>query len=192
MRVVTMGFAARSFLLVGLAAAPSHATSLEVRVADTAARSFASTAEAEAFLSDALPKATAANPKYRTPGTDYDRRWLIKAVEFSRSENGVVVAMDEAFEDYREGALVSQGSHQATFAINDVAIALETTEDLTDTGAKAQGVLFKCRGQPCVQAVWDGQKSVSPKTDVYIQDAGQRDQILDAFQALQQGKAESR
>ncbi len=188
MRVMTMGLAARFLLLFGLAAAASPATAdakpLEVKVADTAVRSFASAAEAEAFLSDALPAATAANPKYHTPGTDYDRRWLIKTVGFSRGENGVIVAMDEAFEDYRKGALVSRGEHQATFALNDVAISPEITEDLADTGAKAQGVLFKCFGQPCVQAVWDGQKSVSDKTDVYIQEAGQRDQILTAFRAL--------
>jgi len=186
---MTMGFAAHFLLLFGLAAAASPATSnakpREVKVADTAVRSFASAADAEAFLSDALPAATAVNPKYHTPGTDYERRWLIKTVEFSRGENGVIVAMDEAFEDYRDGALVSRGAHQATFALNDVAIAPETTEDLVDTGAKAQGVLFKCFGQPCVQAVWDGQKSVSAKTDVYIQDPAQRDQILSAFRALQ-------
>src|SRR5271157_743588 len=133
---VLRGSAAPSLLLFALAAGapPSvlDVTPLEVKVADTAVPSFASEADAAAFLSDALPAATAANPKYHTPGTDYDRRWLIKTVEFSRGENGVIVAMDEAFEDYRNGALVSRGAHQATFALNDVAIAPETTEDLAD------------------------------------------------------------
>ena len=192
---VLRGFAAPSLLLFALAAeaspSASDVTPLEVKVADTAIPSFASEADAAAFLSEALPAATAANPKYRTPGTDYDRRWLIKTVEFSRGERGAIVTMDEAFEDYRDGALVSRGTHQAAFSVNDVAITLETAEDVADTGAKAQGVLFTCVGEPCIQSVWDGQKSVSARTDVYVQDAQRRDQILAAFLALQ-GKADSR
>lgn len=192
---VLRGSAAPSLLLFALAAGapPSvlDVTPLEVKVADTAVPSFASEADAAAFLSEALPAATAANPKYRTPGADYDRRWLIKTVEFSRGERGAIATIDEAFEDYRNGALVSRGTHQAAFSVNDVAITLETAEDVADTGAKAQGVLFTCVGEPCIQSVWDGQKSVSARTDVYVQDAQRRDQILAAFLALQ-GKADSR
>ena len=48
---------------------PSMAkASTEGRMAENAVPAFASSADAEAFLSDALPAATAANPKYRTPG----------------------------------------------------------------------------------------------------------------------------
>src|SRR5208337_5154062 len=171
MRVITMGFAALVVLSLGFAAAASGASSLaapsEVQVAETAARSFASKADAEAFLSDAVPAATAANPKYRTPGTDYDRRWLTRKIEFSGGEGGAIVSTDEVFEDTRNGAIVSRGAHQAKFAIDDVTISPETTDDVAGTGAKAQGVLFNCVGQPCIQAVWDGQKSVSASTDIY-------------------------
>jgi hypothetical protein len=194
MGVMTMGFAAGVSLL-GFAAAASAASSRvapsEVQVAEAAAQSFASKADAEAFLSDAVPAATAANPKYRTPGTDYERRWLTRKIEFSRGESGVIVSTDEVFEDTRNGAQISRGAHQAKFAIDDVAISLETTDDVAETGAKAQGVLFKCVGQPCIQAVWDGQPSISASTDIYIQEGRRRDQILAAFRALQ-GKADSR
>ncbi len=159
---------------------------MEVRLAENSASTFASRAQAETFLSGALPTATAANPKYRTPGADYDRRWLIKTVTFSRAEDGgVVVSLDEDFEDYRNGAIASRGAHEARFAIDDVAISFETTGDATERGEKAKGVLFQCSGAPCVHAVWDGKPSVSAKTDIYIQDASQRERILSAFQALQ-------
>jgi hypothetical protein len=159
---------------------------MEVQVADNSAPTFVSRADAEAFLSDVLPAATAANPKYRTPGTDYDRRWLIKTITFPRAEGGgVVVSIDETFEDYRDGVLVSTGTHQARFAIDDVTISPETADDESEKGGKAQGVLFQCVGPPCVHAVWDGEPSLSARTDIYIEDASQRDGILSAFRALQ-------
>lgn len=155
-------------------------------MADNAVPTFTSPTDAEAFLSHAVPAATAANPKYRTPGTDYDRRWLIKAITFSRAEGGgVIVSTDEDFEDYRAGALTSRGTHQARFAIDDVKILPETADDVSEKGEKAMGVLFQCVGAPCVHAVWDGQPSVSARTDIYIQDANQRERILSAFRALQ-------
>lgn len=166
---------------------PSMAkASTEGRMAENAVPAFASSADAEAFLSEALPAATAANPKYRTPGTDTDRRWLIKTVTFSQAgDGGVIVSADEDFEDYRHGAVVSRGSHQAKFAIDDVTVSLETTDDVSETGEKAQGILFQCIDAPCVRAVWDGKPSVSARTDIYIQNANQRDRILRTFQALQ-------
>jgi hypothetical protein len=160
--------------------------SAAVQVADNSAPTFASQTHAEALLSGALPAATAANPKYRTPGTDYDRRWLIKTVTFSRAESGVIVSTDEDFEDYRDGALVSRGTHQARFAIDDVKISPETASDVSEKGEKAMGVLFQCVGAPCIHAVWDGQQSVSARTDIYIQDSNQRERILSAFRALQE------
>jgi len=182
-------------IAVTLVAMPAggHSTSsaaaeatMEVQMADNAVPTFTSPTDAEAFLSDAVPAATAANPKYRTPGTDYDRRWLIKAITFSRAEGGgVIVSTDEDFEDYRAGALASRGKHQARFAIDDVKISPETADDVSEKGEKAIGVLFQCLGAPCVHAVWDGQPSVSARTDIYIQDANQRERILSAFRALQ-------
>jgi hypothetical protein len=166
--------------------APSTSkASAEIRLAQNSVPTFASEADAEAFLTAALPAATAANPKYHSPGTDYDRRWLIKTVTFSRAEaGGVIVSLDEDFEDYREGAIVSRGTHQARFAIDRVTISPETTDDVSDEGERALGVLFQCSGAPCVHAVWDGKPSDSARTDIYIQDANQRDRILSAFRAL--------
>jgi hypothetical protein len=167
---------------------PSSAeTSMEVQMADNSVPKNASHTDAEAFLSNALPAATAANPKYRTPGTDYDRRWLIKTITFSRAESGgVIVSLDEDFEDYRDGALVSRGTHEATFAIDDVTISPETADDVSEKGDRALGVLFQCVGAPCIDAVWDGQKSVSARTDIYVQDLSHRERILSAFRALQE------
>jgi len=154
---------------------------------DNSALTFASRADAEAFLAHALPAATAANPKYRTPGADYDRRWLIKSITFPRTEGGgVVVSIDETFEDYRDGALNSQGTHQARFAIDDVTISPETTDDISEKGEKAQGVLFQCVSAACIHAVWDGKPSLSARTDVYVQEANLRHRILSAFRALQE------
>jgi hypothetical protein len=155
--------------------------SAEIRLAENSVPTFASEADAEAFLSVALPSATAANPKYRTPGTNYDRRWLIKTLTFSRADRGgIIVSLDEEFEDYRGGAIVSQGMHQARFAIGDVKISNETTDDVSDKGERALGLLFQC----AVHAVWDGKPSVSTRTNIYIQDANQRERILSAFRAL--------
>jgi hypothetical protein len=161
--------------------------SMEVQMADVSAVTFASRADAEAFLSNALPLATAANPKYHTPGADYDRRWLIKSITFPRTEEGgVVVSIGETFEDYRDGALASRGTHQARFALDDVAISPETADDESEKGGKAQGVLFQCVGAACIHAVWDGEPSLSARTDIYIQDPNQKDGILSAFRALQE------
>jgi hypothetical protein len=165
---------------------------MEVQMADDLVPKFASQRDAEAFLSDALPAATAANPKYRTPGTDYDRRWLVRTITFSRAEGGgVIVSADEDFEDFRDGALVSRGTHQASFAIDDVKISPEAADDVSEKGEKALGVLFQCVGAPCIRAVWDGHPLASARTDIYIQDSNQRERILSAFRALQE-KAASR
>lgn len=163
---------------------------MEVRLAGNSASTFASRSQAETFLSETLPAATAANPKYRTPGADYDRRWLIKTVTFPRADDGgLVVSLDEDFVDYRNGAVASRGAHEARFAIDAVMISPETTDDATERGEKAKGVLFQCPGAPCVHAVWDGKPSVSAQTDIYIQDARLRERILSAFQALQNNGA---
>ena len=141
---------------------------MEVRLAENSASTFASRAQAETFLSEALPAATAANPKYRTPGADYDRRWLIKTVTFSRAEDGgVVVSLDEDFEDYRNGAIASRDAHEARFAIDDVAISLETTDDATERGEKAKGVLFQCIGRP-LRPRGLGRKAVGQRQDRHL------------------------
>ena len=172
-------------------AIPPHASPLEIKTADNvtkseAAGSLASASEAEAFLTRALPAATAANPKYRSPGSEVERRWLTKEIAFRQGEKGgVIVSTHELFEDYRAGALTSEGTHEATFEIDDVRISDEVSDDVAENGAKARGVMFRCVGAPCIQATWSGAKSVSASTDIYVQDASQRQRILAAFQALQ-------
>ena len=183
---------AAALLLAGiptlpLSPTPSFAAAAsEVRVAENASPSFASKAEAQAFLKRALPAATAANPMYKSPNSDVVTRWLTKSISFTHDRTGgVIVSTDEEFDQYRGGALKSRGTHQAKFALDDVTISLEASPtDTTETGEQARGVVFKCAGPPCIAAVWNGKASMSASTDVYLQDAASREQILAAFQSL--------
>ena len=192
MRMFTSGYAAPLVAVFGLSAispvSMTTALASEVKLADSA-QAFASKAEAEAFLSRAVPAATAANPVYRSPGKDVTMRWLTKTIVFRQGQSGgPIVSTDEDIEDYRDGSLKSRGTHEATFAIDAVTVSLETADqDTTEGGEKAMGVIFRCVGAPCIDAVWDGQKSTSAWTDIYLQDAGSREQILAAFHALQKG-----
>ena len=180
---------------IGAMICSSRATPGEIDRTDNAAKpaaagSFASKSEAEAFLAHALPAATAANPKYRSIGSDIETRWLTKKIGFRDKEGGgVIVSTSESVEDYRAGALSAQRTHAATFALDDVAISEETADDLAENGEKARGVLFTCIRAPCIEAVWGGEKSTSPSTDVYLQNETQRRQIIDAFRTLQQKSA---
>jgi hypothetical protein len=126
----------------------SRATAGEIDMADNAAKPAAAgpfASKSEAFLDRALPAATAANPKYRSPSSDIETRWLTKKIRFrDREEGGVVVSTAEAIEDYRTHALSAQRTHAATFAVDDVAISEETADDLAENGEKARGVLFTC------------------------------------------------
>jgi hypothetical protein len=192
MRMFTSGYAAPLVAVFGLSAilpvSMTTALASEVKLAD-AAQAFASKAEADAFLSRAVPAATAANPVYRSPGKDVATCWLTKSIAFRQSQSGgPIVSTDEDIEDYRDGSLNSRGTHQAIFPIDDVTVSLESSDqDATESGEKAMGVIFRCVGAPCIEAVWDGRKSTSAWTDIYVQDAGSRNQILAAFQALQRG-----
>lgn len=169
MRLLKMGlvarFAAAVWLGVIASACLAPAWASEVKMAASEASS-ASSAQAEAFLSHAIPAATAANPKYRSSGEDILTQWLTKSVSFRDAEGGgVIVSTRETNDQYRNGALVKPGTHEATFAIDDVTVSLETSDqDVTESGEKAEGVLFRCIGAPCIEAVWDGQKSMSAWT----------------------------
>jgi hypothetical protein len=147
---------------------------------------FATKEEAEAFLSKELPLATAANPKYR--GEDGAlTQWLTKESTFSPSKNptGVLVRMSEGVLNFKNGAQISAGSHDVQFQIEDVAVSLLTSsQDLTETGEQAQGVIFKCISGKCVTHKWDGVESMSDWTDISIQDPDTREKILAAFLAL--------
>jgi hypothetical protein len=191
MRSVTRRFAAPLLATFGLSAISAVSiaaiTASELKLADAAAQSLASRADAEAFLSQAVPTATSANPKYRSTGKIEATRWLTKTIVFRQSQGGgVIVSTDEDIENYRDGSLSSRGTHEATFAIDDVTVSPETSDqDTTESGEKAMGVIFRCVAAPCIEAVWDGKKSMSAWTDIYVQEAKSREQILAAFQALQ-------
>ncbi len=181
---VTLGIGSAAAISPALASPPQTKTADNV-VKSAPADPFASASQAEIFLRRALPAATAANPKYRSPGSGLERRWLTKQIAFHRGDKGgVIVSTRETFADYRAGALTSEGTHEATFAIDDVKISEEVTDDVAESGGKARGVLFRCVGAPCIQAVWSGAKSVSASTDIYVQDAARRNQVLAAFRAL--------
>ena len=89
MPMFTTGYAAPLVAVFGLSAISpvsiTTASALEAKLAD-AVQAFASKADAEAFLSRAVPAATAANPKYRTPGKDVERRWLVKTIAFREAK----------------------------------------------------------------------------------------------------------
>ena len=184
-RAATFGLSAISLVSV------ATITASEVASAEAAPQSFASKGEAEAFLSRALPAATAANPKYRSPGKEVATRWLTRTIAFRQSQNGgLVVSTNEDIEEYLNGSLHSHGTHEATFAIDDVTVSPETSDqDTTESGEKAMGVIFRCVAGPCIEAVWDGKRSSSAWTDIYVEDAKSRAQILAAFQALQRSAA---
>ena len=148
MPMFTTGYAAPFVAVFGLSAISpvsiTTASASEVKLAD--AQAFASKAEAEAFLSRAVPAATAANPEYRSPGKDVATRWLVKTIAFRESQSGgLIVSTDEDIEEYRSGSLMSRGTHQATFPIDDVTVSQETSDqDTTESGEKAIGVIFRC------------------------------------------------
>ena len=157
--------------------------------ASSAETAFATKAEAEAFLTKALPEVTAANPRYRAPGGDIETRWLTKAITFSPSaDRGVWIATHEAVLDYRGDAVVREGSHDAAFAIDSIDVALiAASGEIVDKLDAAAGVLFKCRGAPCIETDRDGVKSMDAATDISVADPVALARIAAAFRALQRG-----
>jgi hypothetical protein len=149
------------------------------------AAAFESRRAAEQYLIDSLPTATAANPTFLTKADGTESRWLTKSIHFDDGPQGSVrVSMDEEFTQTK-GGVSTKGTHQAVFSLADVNISVTTSaEDFTPTGEPAMGVLFTCATPKCVSATWSGQASSSDQTDISVQDAAVREQILAAFQFL--------
>jgi hypothetical protein len=111
-------------------------TAAEITRADDATTSpavdsFASKSEAQASLARTLPAATAANAKYHSPGGDVETPWLTETIGFKDdASGGGGVSTDESFEDYRDGALSARRTHEAAFAIDEVAISEGSTDDI--------------------------------------------------------------
>jgi hypothetical protein len=178
MRGTFLGFAAAAAALA-IASAPAS----EAQGTENAP--FANSAETEAYLTATVPEAVAANPKYRAKVTGALTRWTLKSIAFGKTpDDSVEVSTDESFEEYR-GGKVTPGTHRARFPIDDVTVENEVSDfDTTESGAPALGVIFRCKGAPCIHANWNGDDSMSAWTDIYIDDAKTRERVLAAFQAL--------
>ena len=64
---MTIAVTVAATLAAGLSPLSPAEASMEVQMAENSVPAFASQKDAEAFLAEALPAATAANPKYHTP-----------------------------------------------------------------------------------------------------------------------------
>ena len=150
------------------------------------AETFASHAQAMAYLADALPKASRQNPEYVAKSDGTVSRWATDAVHFSAADGGaVVIEMRESYTQ-TQGGKTSPGEHEAKFSLADVDIS-----DLTDpayatpSGEPARALLFVCKTAGCIAAKWSGQASKADKSDISIQDDVTRAKLLAAFRALQ-------
>jgi hypothetical protein len=148
---------------------------------------FASKEDAEAYLTKTIPLATAANPKYRGAEPGVLTQWLTRTVEFGPSSkpNGISVSTSETYLEFRNGAQTATATHDVRFAIEDVRIS-ERTDDptLTENGEKALGVIFNCQSGKCIATIWNGAASKVDWSDISVQDATLRANILKAFQVL--------
>jgi hypothetical protein len=153
--------------------------------ADEAA--FASKQEAEQFLAQYLPIATAGNPRYRSQEPGGATAWITKAVKFGSGKDGHgrLVSMSEEVLGFRNGVQVTTGSHEVAFLIEDVKITENRDPGtLTENGDISLGVLFNCNAGKCIQSTYDGKQSLTDSGDISIQDATLRSKILKAFEAL--------
>ncbi len=146
---------------------------------------FASPSAAEDYLVKTLPDAVAANPRYRSKDTGVITRWTVHSIAFRKADDGSVEAStDESYDEYRQGK-AQPGTHHARFEIDDVTIEPEVSvHDVTEAGKDALGVIFRCKGAPCIHALWSDVPAMSAWTDIYIQDDETRARVLSAFQAL--------
>lgn len=155
---------------------------------------FASTKDAEDFLARALPRATAGNPRYRSPNDATETAWVTKSVKFGPGGDdarGRRVSMSEEVLEFRNGARSNTGSHEVSFLLGDVKIAERTDSgDVTQDGAAALGIIFNCNSGKCIQSVSDGKQSQTEWADIYIQDSLLRDKILKAFERIQRTTGE--
>jgi hypothetical protein len=94
------------------------------------------------------------------------------------------LAFATVVEACRGRALNSRGTHEATFAIDDVTISPKTAVGRYRKRRKGARRHFPLSQRTRIRADWSGQKTMSAWTDIYIHDATQRERILAAFQAL--------
>jgi hypothetical protein len=148
---------------------------------------FASKEDAEQYLAQFLPKATAGNPKYRTNDPDLAMAWITKAVRFgpSANANGILVSMSEEVLEFRKGVRGAPTAHEVEFSIEDVQVSeLTDSPDLTENGEKSIGIIFRCNSGKCMRSTYNRASSMVDWGDISIQDATSRGNILKAFQTI--------
>jgi hypothetical protein len=148
---------------------------------------FASKEDAEQYLAQYLPKATAGNPRYRTNDPDLAMAWVTKSIRFgpSASAEGISVSMSEEVLEFRKGVRGVPTSHEVEFSIEDVQVSeLTDSPDLTENGEKSIGVIFRCNTGKCMRSTYNGASSMVDWGDISIQDATLRGNILKAFQTI--------
>jgi hypothetical protein len=150
--------------------------------------SFESRQAAEDFIRDALPRATAANPRYLTKSEGIETRWLTKSVRFDEGPSGIRVSMDEGYTRFKSGES-TVGTHQAVFSLADVDIYASTEPgDVTPGGEPAMVVMFACAAPKCVSATWNGKAGAADDTDVSVQDGALLARIVAAFRYLKSAR----
>lgn len=186
-------FTAAALIVAPAGAEPNLEKSMSAETSTPNKSAFSSREDAERFLAGALPLATAANPRYFSTADKVETRWLTKSVEFrdGPAGQGIQVFMDEEFTEVRAG-VTTPGTHQAAFSLGEVKVSPHKDETATtDAGEAALGIIFNCAAPGCIQAKWNGAESSADWTDIYLQDAALRGQILAAFEFLKSGGHEA-
>jgi len=151
-----------------------------------AAAPFVSKEAAKAFLAEALPRATKANPKFRT-GEGVLSAWTTQSVTFDEAngEAGLAVSMSEDALEFRDGAQTAAHSHDVAFPLAAVTISERRDPGtIAESGEAAMAVMFQCDSGKCIRASYDGKPADTDMTDISIQDDAMRAKVLAAFQML--------
>jgi hypothetical protein len=154
---------------------------------------FPSIEAAQAFLARNLPIATAGNPRYRSGQPGVALAWITRAIAFgaARESSALSVSMSEDVLEFRNGVRSATGAHEVAFSLGDVEISeLRDSGDVTESGEKAVGVIFRCKSGKCIRSVRDGVESSVDWTDISLQDDAMRANVLAAFHALQQSSGD--
>jgi hypothetical protein len=166
---------------------PGYAISMTNSARSIQDATFASKEDAQQYLAQYLPKATAGNPKYRTNDPDLAMAWITNAIEFgpSANANGILVSMSEEVLEFRKGVRGAPTPHKVEFPIEDVQVSeLTDSPDVTENGEKSIGIIFRCNSGKCMRSTYNSASSMVDWGDISIQDATLRGNILKAFQTV--------
>jgi hypothetical protein len=166
---------------------PGYAISITNSARSIQDATFASKEDAQQYLAQYLPKATAGNPNYRTNDPDLAMAWITKAIQFgpSANANGILVSMSEEVLEFRKGVRGAPIPHKVEFPIEDVQVSeLTDSPDVTENGEKSIGIIFRCNSGKCMRSTYNGASSMVDWGDISIQDATSRGNILKALQTI--------